>query len=256
MRILVRCLVLISAQILAVLSVSNDMVPRGIVYLNETDLEEKMRENAANMQDYIVNGSQYNGQCNIDLTKKMPVCYQYCDEWCWATVTTMTVDYYKGWKTCNANECKLASREFNEACCPVSKSCKNTFNDTSSACNRGGLISQMADGAEFLSGKTFTSAGSLSQAKLDKTLASGTPVMITVHWVPEGGHALLIGGCAKGKYYLHDPWPWYKQMKAKQPPAWQHLSYDQLLEYPSPTGKGKWSHSVFQGGPLADAVIV
>merc|ERR1719387_625907 len=70
------------------------------------------------MQDFKVNGSARNGNCNNDMTHKMPVCYQICDEWCWATGVTMTGDYYKGQNYCQGFECSVASHEFGGKCCP------------------------------------------------------------------------------------------------------------------------------------------
>lgn len=65
--------------------------------------------------------------------------------------------------------------------------------------------------------------------------------MITVGWQGGGGHALMIGGCANGRYYLHDPWGWYSRMPAN----WQSLSYGQLLTYIAPNGGvGRWTSSI------------
>lgn len=257
MPVPVRCVMLVSAQILVALSTSDVALPRGIVYSNKTELDLALTQNEANMQDYIENGSRYNGQCNADLTKAMPICYQYCDEWCWATVTTMTADHYlgPGSDTCNDSECKLASHYTGKQCCPASQSCQNKYDDPSlpSSCNVGQYADVLANGAQYLTGKNFTFNFSMSQPQLDKVLSSGSPVMISVLWQAGGGHALMIGGCGNGKYYLHDPWPWYKQMNASQPPAWQHLSYDQILEYHVsnlPTKyTGKWSFSAYACQP-------
>lgn len=110
----------------------------------------------------------------------------------------------------------------------------------------------MRDAASYFTGGKFTSSGPLSQAELDKTLNSGRVVMITVRWPQGGGHALLVGGCGNGYYYLHDPWGWYTNMGYKQPADWQGLTYGQLLEYPSPNAKGRWSESIFWGWSDSD----
>jgi len=237
--------VLVVVQLGMVQSVSNVTVPHGVVYTNETDLAEKMRQNSAMMEDYKINGNMRNGNCNKDMTHKMPVCYQICDEWCWATGVTMTGDYYKGQNICQGFECAVASHEFSEKCCPYTNSCKSVYNAPASSCNRGGQTFQMRDASVFFTGGKFTTAGPLSQPDLDKALNSGRVIQIAVHWPHGGGHALIIGGCGNGHYYLHDPWGWYEQMGKSQPPAWQSLTYDQLLEYPSPFTVGKWSDSIF-----------
>jgi len=201
--------------------------------------------NDAMMQDYIANGSQRNGNCNADMTHKMPVCYQICDEWCWATTVTMTSDYYKGQSYCQGFECSVASHEFGGQCCPWSNSCHNKYNEPGSACNKGGTSDQMRDAASYFTGGSFTTSGPMSQTDLDNALNSGRIIMIAVRWPQGGGHALLIGGCGNGYYYLHDPWGWYADMGYPQPNAWQGLTYGQLLQYPSPTAVGRWSDSIF-----------
>lgn len=242
-----RFLGVVLSQFVFALGISNntDVLPTGVVYLNETDLEEKMAQNEALMQDFKVNGSARNGNCNKDMTHKMPVCYQICDEWCWATGVTMTGDYYKGQNYCQGFECSVASHEFGGKCCPYTNSCQSKYNAPASSCNRGGTPSNMRDASTYFSGGSFTATGPLSQNDLDKALNSGRVVQIAVRWPRGGGHALLIGGCGNGYYYLHDPWGWYSQMGYKQPAAWQGLTYDQLLQYPSPTAVGRWSDSIF-----------
>merc|ERR1712046_68363 len=127
---------------------------------------EKMRQNAALMEDYRVNGSMRNGNCNRDMTHKMPVCYQICNAWSWATGVTMTGDYYKGQQYCQGFECAVASHELGGQCCPYSNSCKSTYNEPGSACNRGGAYhpgSQIRDASSYFSGGQFTATGPLSQ---------------------------------------------------------------------------------------------
>jgi len=211
-----------------------------------TDLLIKLKENDAHLQNFLANGSQRDGTCVGDMTHKMPVCYQICDEWCWATGVSMVSDYYKGQNTCTGFECAVATHEFGQQCCPWSNSCKNTDKDQPSACNKGGQGAQIKDAMGYYTGGSFTQAGSLSQADLDNALSSGRLVLIGVFWTAGGGHLLTVGGCGNGYYYVHDPWGWYGAEGYKQPDAWQGLTYDQVLSYTAPNGGvGKWALSVY-----------
>lgn len=168
-------------------------------------------------------------------------------------MVTMTGDYYKGQNTCQGFECAVASHEFGGLqCCPYSNSCHSKYNAPGNACNKGGTPSQMRDAASYFTGGSFTASGPLSQTDLDNALNSQRVVMITVRWPQGGGHALMVGGCANGYYYLHDPWGWYKDMGYPQPAAWQGLTYDQLLRYPSPTAVGQWTDSIFWSWSLPE----
>lgn len=221
--------------------------PTGVLYPNKTDLALRLLRNEELLQDYLVNGSKSNG-CNTDMTHMMPVCYQICNEWCWATSVTMTSDYYKGQSYCSGMECAVAGHEFRQNCCPWSRSCHNSKDDQGSACNKGGQDSQMIDAANYYTGGTFTHTGAMSQTDLDNALNSKRVIMYTVSWQSGGGHALVLGGCGNGYYYLHDPWGWYSAAGYPQPQPWQGLTYQQLLEYkPTPDGKnpGKWVGSMF-----------
>jgi len=225
---------------------TNGTLPSGVVYVDEKDLAEKLQQNELNMQEYRANGSSRNGNCAGDHTHKMPVCFQICSEWCWATAVTMTSDYYKGQSYCQGFECAVAEQEFGGQCCPFTNSCHNQYKDPATACNRGGTSVQMRDAAAHFTGGSFTNTGPLSQADLDKALNTGRVVMIAVRWQGTNtGHALIIGGCGNGYYYLHDPWGWYRNMGFPQPNDWQGLTYDQLLRYPSPTAVGDWTDSIF-----------
>jgi len=225
----------------------NQHMPKGVVFENQTDLALKLLRNEELIRDYEVNGSKRDGWCYGDQTHRMPACYQICDEWCWATSVTMTSDYYKGQNYCAGFECAVAGHEFGQQCCPWSRSCHNKYNDRGSACNKGGQDSQMKDAAEYYTGGTFLQQGALAQTELDDALNSGRVIMYTVRWQGGGGHALVIGGCGNGHYYLHDPWGWYGAMGHPQPSTWQGLTYRQLLEYcPVPGGQcGKWVGSIF-----------
>jgi len=238
------CLAIAATQLITAVSLSNVTVPRGVLYPNKTDLAEKLRQNEALLQDWKVNGSKYNSNCNTDMTHKMPVCYQVCDEWCWATIITMVDDYYKGENNCVGAECAVPEHVFRYQCCPWTNSCHNSYKDQGNACNKGGTTQQMVDAVSYFVGADFDTYGPLSQSDLDTALGTSRVVMINVHWPGGGGHALLVGGCGNGYYYLHDPWGWYSDMGYPQPPPWQGLTYGQLLEYPSPTAYGKWSDTI------------
>jgi len=220
----------------------------GLVAENMTDQLVKLQENRALLQDFEKNGDL--ASCTGDWTHKMPVCYQICNEWCWTTGVAMVTDYYKGSGSCSKTgesggfECKIASHEFNQQCCPYNtNSCNGTEHERpKGTCDRGGQKSQVLDAAQYFTGGKFNASGPLSQARLDSLLHSGSPVMIGTFWTRGGGHLLTIGGCANGKYFVHDPWRWYGDEGFKQPPDWQSLTYDQVLKYQSPNPKllGNW----------------
>jgi hypothetical protein len=218
-------------------------LPNGVRFDNTTDLAVKLKHSAQLLAEFNENGPSSNG-CSLGGVWRMPTCYQICDEWCWAAVTTMAVGYYNGDdQTCEGVECQMPSMEFSGDCCPWTNSCTNSPQDRSSFCNNGGTPDQMADAAGRLTGGDFATYGALDQATLDSALMSGRPVMIAVYWQGGGGHALMVGGCdeGNGQYYLHDPWGWYSNW----PGDWQSLSYNQLLQYFAPDGGiGQWGYSI------------
>ena len=86
----------------------------------------------------------------------------------------------------------------------------------------------MSDTAKHFTGRSHTwEGGPLSQAKLDKVLSAGKPVLMAVG-PPHGGggHVLSLGGCGGGSYYMNDP------MQG----SYQTVSYDRLLS----RGGGGW----------------
>lgn len=218
------------------------------MFENQTLLQEQMRENARLYDEWGKNAdATVASSCVKPGPLPMPVCMQPCNMWCWATVTSMTVDYYKKQSTCQGLICQVPSRELGLQCCPYTSSCNATGpysgpNGTATPCNQPGKYQFLIDAAEHFTGGNFSAYGPLNQTTLDFALNSGRPVMIAVSWTWGGGHILMIGGCGNGKYYLHDPWGWFKN----QPAEWQSLSYGQLLKYPAPDdwGIGTWIWSV------------
>merc|ERR1719253_594818 len=61
--------------------------------------------------------------CSVDLTTKgLPMCFQDCEEWCWATVIAEFQTYYahglessKNW--CHDSECSVVSDVVGADCC-------------------------------------------------------------------------------------------------------------------------------------------
>lgn len=224
-------------------AVQNNGRTAGVQFENQAWVQEQQARSARLLKEWQTNGDA-NSVCQSP-QMALPTCYQVCNMWCWATVTSMTVDYYRGESTCQGLECQVPSLEFGQQCCPYTRSCKggpSGPNDTATTCNRPGSSTWMANAAQTLTKGSFTTYGALNQTTLDKALNSGRPVMIAVDWTWGGGHTLIIGGCGNGTYYVHDPWGWFKKMPVK----WQHLTYGQLLKYPAADdwGIGTWTFSV------------
>jgi hypothetical protein len=240
---MVRRLITVVVALMRLVSAAlqEDGLPRGVRYENETWVQEQLQTNAKHLAEYEKNGLNGTNGCTLGGVFSMPICFQICDEWCWATVSSMTADFYQGKNQCAGLECQMPTREFGQQCCPYTNSCNNKPNDPATTCNKGGTSQQMADATGAYAGGGFSVYGPFDQATLDNTLNSKRPVMITVSWQGGGGHALMVGGCDNGRYYLHDPWGWYSSMPAN----WQSLSYDQLLSYVAPNGGvGKWTSSI------------
>jgi hypothetical protein len=221
-------------------------LPTGLRFDNASQLAQWRRDNIELRKNSQLSSPTSDASCASDWTHKMPSCYQICSEWCWATTVTMAIGYYKGESACEGTECQVVSREYG-ACCPWSRSCNNSPFDPGSACNKGGLPENEIDALDYFTGGTFSGYGPLSQASLDAALNSGRVVVIGVAWEgSQSGHSLIIGGCGGGYYYLHDPWGWYPQDPGTpEPPAWQGLTYGQLLQYVPARGHvGDWSVTV------------
>jgi hypothetical protein len=228
-----------------------DEAPRGVSFDNETLVKEQLAENERLTNE--TKHANYFSTCTLNGVFQMPVCYQICDEWCWAATTTMMIQAYTRTNYCAGYECQLPSREFGRQCCPYTNSCRNSPQDPQTACNSPGSTSNIVDAATSFSGVRHRATGPLDQQSLDNILSSGHPVIIAVQWTRGGGHALLIGGCGSGRYYLHDPWGWYQQGGI----SWQTLSYAQLLQYAAPNGAvGRWVASVTASGSLQNGSTV
>lgn len=219
--------------------------PHGLEFPNSTDLALKLKRNADLLADFVNRGSPVSNGCDTDGVMQMPTCYQVCDNWCWATCATMVAQYYNGGSECETVECEMAETEFGGVCCPYyGNSCSNTPDDERNECNRGSSMQQVADAVNQWSSGEMTTYGPLDQDVLDYALNTGRPVIIGVHWDGGGGHALTIGGCQDGGYWLHDPWGWYDNTVDE----WQWLQYDAVLRY-FVTGYdsgyyGTWAESV------------
>jgi len=83
----------------------------------------------------------------------------------------------------------------------------------------------------------------MSQATLDKTLASGIPIMMLVGKTTPY-HVVTVAGCGQGSYYFHDP-EW-------EAGRYELYTYDELLEslhkWPVGTFNYKWLDTVVAAG--------
>jgi len=221
-------------------------VPRGgILFNNATELAAKLHHNDLLYEEFIRsgNGSSQRIDDNNDLLQGMPSCWQYCSEWCWATVSAMVIDHYKGAKTsCDTRECEIAGREFGQNCCPDSHACQHSPNAPAGGCNRPGQESQIIDAIHHYAGEECHSHGPLSQSSLDKALQSA-PVVVLVSWPNGGGHAIVVGSHPKkkGQYNVHNPWHWSPNEHLS---SWTTHSYGGLLRYKMGNVIGKWAASI------------
>jgi len=77
----------------------------------------------------------------------------------------------------------------------------------------------------------------MPQATLDKTLASGIPIIMIIGQ-DRGSHAVTVAGCGNGGYYYHNPM-W-------EAGVYKSYSYDELIQMPSSVGGPpyKWFDTV------------
>merc|ERR1739845_264248 len=136
----------------------------------------------------------YVGPANIT-SGSFKSCNQVCSNWCWATGATIAASAFTGVSNCGSDEESVAEYVYGTPC---STSCPSN-------CNKGGTTSDIANGARYLSGHSYTSGGVLSQSALDSALQHG-PVVVGVSWSPgSGGHAITLHGKSGGNYKIHDP---------------------------------------------------
>jgi hypothetical protein len=133
---------------------------RGVHFDNVTLLAERLRDNAALLAAWKSRGRPtyaVEEGCSGDHTHNLPVCYQVCSNWCWATCVTMTIGYYTGSDQCVGVECQVAQKELGgfRSCCPWSKDCNNRYDDPETRCNNGGTDQQVADAASAMANGPF-----------------------------------------------------------------------------------------------------
>jgi hypothetical protein len=257
--------------------------PRGGIWFdNATKLAENVHQNNVLYEDYMRNynnrhsGSIDNSVDNVSdevLVGGMPTCYQYCSEWCWATVSTMMIAHYTGERSCDNRECAIVTREWDHKCCPSSHACKHSPKPPSDSdpCNKPGTAGKMIDAINHWARKKCQDHGPLSLSGLEKA-AKSAPVGILVLWKDShgrsagGGHAVIVASHPKKKGYfqLHDPWDWSPTTGN----TWKTLSYDQILRYHNDDSGvyGQWVESVscpgsaendddFAGGNVTEVVV-
>jgi len=223
--------------------------------MEKVDYERSMARHAELLAEYEDNVALVSS-CEADLRSQITPCTQFCSEWCWATNAAMLANYYLGIHQCKGYECAIVSDTYRMPCCPaVGQSCSGSSHDQPNQCNKPNAdwqgISQTL--MQVTKGRQFTSSQSaLSQSALDAILQAGNPVEIGVMWSGgKGGHALSIGGCSGGKYFLHDPWGWYPDSGSPNPPIWQVVDYAGLLTYQAPDGHttGQWTIELHSSQP-------
>jgi hypothetical protein len=144
--------------------------------------------------------------CDVDLTQKgLPVCFQDCAMWCWATVISEFEAYYAkqlgagdGKDYCVQQECAVVSEVVGEDCCA-----KLDPSEQGNACpqkheSEEGFCSSVASEETILSTlKTripsrawIHTNSALSEADLQRALLAGSPVGRIVP-----GHIDAIVGC-------------------------------------------------------------
>jgi len=140
--------------------------------------------------------------CNVDFTKNgMPVCFQVCQEWCWATVIGEFKEYYLKRNTndtpfCRKKECNVVSKAIGRDCCtPLNPSePEKECGGGSDVGTCGGpaeystILSQLT--AEIPSQKWVQTDGPPSEAQLQQILLSGSPVGRA-----GSGHIDAVVGC-------------------------------------------------------------
>lgn len=141
--------------------------------------------------------------CNVDLTKKgLPMCFQDCEMWCWATVIAEFQTYYshglqsyKNW--CHNTECAVVSDVVGEDCCaaasgPHGHACGGPKTKCGSGLKMETIHKEMS---KRIPGQNFIlKSGPLDEHELQQALLRGDPILREVP-----GHVDAIVGCRTGK---------------------------------------------------------
>lgn len=216
------------------------------------DYAEGFKNWNATMTAHTLKGPlEGSGKCNNDFRSKLPACMQVQPDWCWATAVAEFGHFYNPSKypesgsDCDGVECSIVTHKMGKDCCSDKNACGTIT----------GSPADIKDAISFITGHSASFvAGPLSQFKLDRILSNGSPVLISIAWANGGGHALTVGGCSDGKYYVHDP------MNVKD--HYQTLSYEDIATYVPPEQKsasGKWFWTFYTSGstvpdiPASDA---
>jgi hypothetical protein len=140
--------------------------------------------------------------CNVDLTTQgLPLCFQDCEMWCWATVIAEFQTYYahglqSSKNYCHDSECAVVSDVVGKDCCAASSG------PHGQAC--GGPSTQCGAGLEIkairqemskrIPGRNFIlKNGPPSEDELQQALLRGDPILRNVP-----GHVDAIVGCRQG----------------------------------------------------------
>merc|ERR1712086_83666 len=86
--------------------------------------------------------------------------------------------------------------------------------------------------------------GPMDQTTLDATLMAGNPLEVGFSF-QGGGHALFIGGCSAGKYWVHDPWS-FDGLPVNN---WKAYSYAELLQFTLAGKPCTWTAHVYSTDP-------
>jgi len=157
----------------------------------------------------------------------MPACHQFASVWCWATGVAELTEYYKGHgpAECKGLECEIVSWSATVFppslgpfhCCPLRQ--PNPCEMISAS------VAGIINATSHFTGRPHRAFnGPMSQATLDKTLASGIPIIMIIGR-DRGSHAVTVAGCGDGVYYYHDPM-W-------EPGVYKSYSYDELVQPPA-----------------------
>jgi hypothetical protein len=197
------------------------------------------------IHDALNGTTQIPATCTKDMRSKMPACHQFGSMWCWATGVSELTEYYKGSgpAQCKGLECQIVGW------CPKPPHCSSTpsvqccpLSSHESCGSDGASLQMVVEAANHFTGRTHQlTNGPMSQATLDKTLASGSPIMMLVGKTTPY-HVVTVAGCGQGSYYFHDP-EW-------DAGRYELYSYDKLLQ-----SSYKWLDTVAAVGSSPNVVV-